>query len=116
MKLTFLISTSAMSLLALLAIPAQTMAQEQTNADRPPRYAVTDLGTLGGTSSAAFAINNKGKVAGAANLPSENQHAFLWIGGHMSDLGTLGGANSNEGGLNERDELAIFSQTSQNDP
>ncbi|MGC2658221.1 MAG: hypothetical protein WA324_09730, partial [Bryobacteraceae bacterium] len=86
------------------------------NTDRTPRYAVTDLGTLGGTFSAAFAINNRGNVAGAANLPSENQHAFLRRDGQMSDLGTLGGSNSNEGGLNERDELAIFSQTAQNDP
>ena len=116
MKLTLLISTSAMSLLALLAIPARTVAQEQPNTDRTPRYAVTDLGTLGGTFSAAFAINNRGNVAGAANLPSENQHAFLRRDGQMSDLGTLGGSNSNEGGLNERDELAIFSQTAQNDP
>lgn len=116
MKLTLLIPTSAMSLLALLATPTQTMAQEQQNADRPAHYAVIDLGTLGGTFSGAYAVNNRGNVAGAANLPAENQHAFLWHDGQMSDLGTLGGSNSNEGGLNERDELAIFSETSMTDP
>jgi probable HAF family extracellular repeat protein len=52
--------------------------------------AVTDLGTLGGTQSAAYAINNQGQVVGWAHTASEATHVFLWSGGKMTDLGTFG--------------------------
>lgn len=59
------------------------------------RYTVVDLGTLGGASSGASTINNKGWVAGFSNLPNnQSQHAFLWRSGEITDLGTLGGPNS----------------------
>ena len=80
-------SIAAGSLLAALAIA------------QPPHYTVTDLGTLGGASGAAYGINNAGRVAGAANLPNGDQHAFLsGIGGTKYDLGTLGGPNSEASG------------------
>ena len=60
-----------------------------------PRYAVVDLGTLGGTFGLAFGINDKGQVGGFANLPGDTaQHAFVYANGVMTDLGTLGGPNS----------------------
>lgn len=52
-----------------------------------PNYTVTNLGTLGGSSSAAYAINNAGQVAGQADTMS-NRHAFLFDG-TMHDLGVL---------------------------
>ena len=53
---------------------------------------VSDLGTLGGQSSYAFAVNDAGQVVGAANRADGAQHAFSWTSGAgMSDLGTLGG-------------------------
>jgi probable HAF family extracellular repeat protein len=52
--------------------------------------AVTDLGTLGGTQSAAYAINNLGEVVGWAHTASEATHVFLWSAGKMSDLGAFG--------------------------
>jgi probable HAF family extracellular repeat protein len=89
-----------------------TLALAQT-----PRYAVTDLGTMGGTFGSAYGINYEGRVAGAANLPNGNTHAFLTgFPGAMYDLGTLGGPNSNEGGLNASYQMAIFAETSQKDP
>lgn len=51
-----------------------------------------DLGTLGGSDSAATAINDHGQVVGYAKIAGDaNYHAFLWENGVMRDLGTLGG-------------------------
>jgi len=52
-----------------------------------------DLGNLGGElENAAFAINDRGQIVGASDLPGDTaQHAFLWQKGVMTDLGTLTG-------------------------
>jgi probable HAF family extracellular repeat protein len=56
---------------------------------------MTDLGTLGGNYSEAYAINKAGDVVGTADITksSRDQHAFLWsnASGTMTDLGTLTG-------------------------
>ena len=94
----FLLSAAAGSLLAALAT-AQPL----------PRYTVKDLGTLGGSYSYAWGVNNAGVVAGGAATPTQTggvfQTAFLFSGGRMHNLGTLGGAscpdcNSEAGGPN----------------
>src|SRR6185503_13442543 len=55
-------------------------------------YTLTDLGTLGGSSSQAVAINEAGQIIGQSYLAGDaEQHAFVWQGGVMTDLGTLGG-------------------------
>ncbi len=51
--------------------------------------AVTDLGTLGGTNSRAYAINDIDQVVGSADTASELQHAFVWKEGVMIDLNDL---------------------------
>jgi probable HAF family extracellular repeat protein len=123
-----------MTLFAALAMPVRPEAQAQSVQEQsatqehkkgPSRYTVKDLGTLGGTYSYAYGINNAGVVAGGAATPSQggglSQTAFLWYRGHMTDLGTLGGldcpaCNSAAGGPNASGESALNSETSETDP
>lgn len=51
----------------------------------------SDLGTLGGTYSAANSINNAGQVVGYATTSNNVYRAFLWQQNRMIDLGTLDG-------------------------
>jgi probable HAF family extracellular repeat protein len=45
-------------------------------------YTITDLGTLGGTSSFAFGLNASGEVVGYSDVAGNTaQHAFLYGGG-----------------------------------
>jgi len=98
-------------LLIGLTIPFESVAQNT-------RYIVRDLGTLGGTFSIAFAINNKGAIDGLSNTLGDNaEHGFFWRKGVMTDLGTLGGINSiARDRLNERDQIAGRAETSVSDP
>ena len=50
-------------------------------------YAVTDLGTLGGTNGMAYGINNHEQIVGAAQTGTGNYHGFLFDSGRMMDLG-----------------------------
>jgi probable HAF family extracellular repeat protein len=52
-------------------------------------YQITDLGTLGGTTSYAFGVNIHGDVAGSSTTASGAEHAFLYHNGAMTDLGVL---------------------------
>lgn len=64
-------------------------------------YAVSDLGTLGGTNGMAYAINNHEQIVGAAETPIGNYHAFVFDSGQMMDLGTMGGSDSWAYGIND---------------
>jgi len=61
-----------------------------------PHYQLTDLGTLGGSYSFAFSINNNGMLTGGSATASQSgglaQTAFLWSRGRLTNLGTLGGS------------------------
>lgn len=60
-----------------------------------PRYTVTNLASLGGTSSQGSSINTFGMIAGFSKTANDaNTHAAIWWFGTKKDLGTLGGANS----------------------
>ena len=65
------------------------------------KYTVTDLGTLGGVTSAGSAINASGQIAGQSSLLDDSPYrAFLYRNGTMTNLGTLGGNGSGASGIN----------------
>lgn len=72
------------------------------------KYAITDIGTLGGNNSAPSWITNSGEVIGASETGQFDAfgnaivHAFQWRKGVMEDLGTLGDINSSGLGGNNR--------------
>ena len=62
---------------------------------------IAALGTLGGPSSWANAINNNQQIAGASYIDDDILHAFLYEQGAMRDIGSLGGAITEARGLND---------------
>ncbi|SRR5712692_15303 len=69
-------------------------------------FAVTDLGTLGGASSGACGLNDRGQVVGFSSLPNGESHAFLWSDCGMTDLGTLPGLGFSEArNINSRGQV-----------
>jgi probable HAF family extracellular repeat protein len=61
-------------------------------------YRLVDLGTLGGQSSYATAINDRGWVVGRSQATDGTYHGFLWRHGRMTDLGTLSPVDVNNRG------------------
>lgn len=83
---------------------------------KPPSSAMEDLGTLpGGHTSAAYAINDAGQVAGGdadSGTSGGYRHAVLWSGGTITDLGTLpGGVASNASAINTAGQVVGWSNT-----
>src|SRR6266571_2635191 len=71
-----------------------------------PTYTVTDLGTLGGTTSAAFDINNSGEIVGHSLLTGDvDTHPFRYSNGVIQDLGTLGGTYGYAYGINDLSQV-----------
>lgn len=104
------------SVMATLILSTALSAQS-ANAS-PARYGVIDLGTLGGSFSLGYAINDKGQVDGFSTLPGDQTvHSFVVESGSMIDLGTLGGPNSQSfSGLNNVPQVGGSSDTATSDP
>jgi probable HAF family extracellular repeat protein len=71
-----------------------------------------DLGTLGGTNSLGWGVNDAGQVAGYSDVTGDaTTHAFRYdgtpgSGGVLRDLGTLGGTTSKGYGINDAGQVA----------
>ena len=65
-----------------------------------------DLGTLGGSGSRGYDINDTGQVVGYSGITGGSAaHAFLYDGTTMNDLGTLGEDNSNAVAINNSGQI-----------
>ncbi|WP_309717654.1 M56 family metallopeptidase [Armatimonas sp.] len=69
------------------------------------------LGTLGGPSSQAAAVNGLGWIVGKADLSPTETHAFLYDGTQLRDLGTLGGRHSKATAINRTGQIVGMSET-----
>jgi len=97
-------------LAAALALAIVLLPSAQAAAERPAKYAVRDLGTLGGTVTAAADVNAFGQVVGFSMTSDGFLHAFVWDRGVMTDLGTLGGESSYATAINDAGMVVGFSQ------
>ncbi|MET7831242.1 hypothetical protein ABZS44_00260 [Micromonospora sediminicola] len=52
---------------------------------------IEDLGTLGGHTSQAQAIDERGRIVGTAEAADGSSHAVAWVDGKIQDLGLTGG-------------------------
>jgi probable HAF family extracellular repeat protein len=75
---------------------------------------ITDLGTLGGSLSAATGINSAGMIAGWSDVAQGGRMAFSYTNGTMTSLGTLGGPSSQATGINSSGAIVGFSYITPN--
>ena len=113
------------ALVAALVVPVLQAAEQQQESHLRahfPRYAVEDLGTLGGPYSFSYNLNDAGVVTGGSASASQNgdptqavinaqQTAFFWDRGRLHKLGTLGGPNSAGAATNLFKVAAVDSET-----
>ena len=71
----------------------------------------TQLGSLGGGTSAATGINSSGEVVGGATNTDGQTIAVIFSNGMIQSLGTLGGKFSTAYGVNNAGQIAGTSQT-----
>jgi probable HAF family extracellular repeat protein len=74
-----------------------------------------DVGSLGGSFSEGFGLNNRGEVVGFSLLNGDaTEHPFLWRHGTLHDLGTLGGDNGEAWWINDLGHVVGWSDVTGN--
>jgi probable HAF family extracellular repeat protein len=77
---------------------------------------MTELATLGGSSSGAYGINDAGLIVGVSAVAGDlSNRAVTWQNGSIRDLGTLGGRHSSAIDVNSRGQIAGYSTLSEDD-
>lgn len=67
--------------------PGNITTSAKIHAGATHRFFITDLGTLGGTESLAYAVNDLGQVVGLSTTAGDlAEHSFLYSNGRMTDL------------------------------
>jgi probable HAF family extracellular repeat protein len=110
--MTDLAPTGSFTTAAAINPAGQVVGYGGNNAVLWEKGVITNLGSLGGGSAFALAINPAGHVVGSSQTAqgAEN-HAFLWDKGVMTDLGTLGGGGSSATAINAAGQVVGASQT-----
>ena len=105
--------TPSLALVVALVVALGLCATRSLSQITTPRYNVIDLGTLGGPTSTANAVNNAGVVVGestTAEVP-DKPRAFRWANGVMIDIGTLGGPSATAADINDAGQITGSSET-----
>lgn len=87
---------TALSVVPRIVAVVAALAASAADTQAATPYVAMDLGTLGGTGSSTYALNNEGQVVGSSRISGDaEERAFSWTQmGGMVDLGTLGGHGS----------------------
>ncbi len=93
----------ALALAAVLVAPAAVEAQT--------RYVITNLGSLGGSATAATAINASGAIVGYDATSFQVARPFLYSGGVMSALPTLNNERNEATGINASGVVVGYNST-----
>ena len=101
----------------LLALTLCFIALPPSSTGQGLPYFVTDLGTLGGSESKAFAVNRTGRVAGQStvSLGSSVSLPFTWNTSTLTNIGSLGGAGGSAYAVNNLGYAVGAADTSTNE-
>ncbi len=86
----------------LVAAIGGSGTEESTYTSSGGTGAWVNIGSLGGSDTQPYGMNNRGDIVGSsATTASGARQAFLYSGGTMTDLGTFGGVSSLAYGIND---------------
>ncbi len=69
-------------------------------------YTITDLGTLGGSFSVGYSLNDAGQIVGDSQTDTFQIRPFLYSNGALTDLGLMGGGGATASGINASGQVA----------